>query len=85
MDRAAGVEAEVPTENAMREICLVAKTVLQLVNRGARQEVERVVRLVSDGHLGAGDLRRPVKESDDCQQILDGTRDERPADDGLKK
>lgn len=68
------------TKEPVPEFHLVfAKTAMQLVSREARNEVENIVRLISDDNSDAGDLCRQVRRVDDCKRVFDNRGDKKLA------
>lgn len=46
------------------------------MNKGARKEVERIIRAVFEENLRAGKLRPHVKRLGECKRMLEDSRDE---------
>lgn len=65
------------TEEPVSKFCFVfAKIALQLARREKGKKVESNIRLLSNGSLDAGELRRHVNRIDDCQRFSDDSRDQ---------
>lgn len=80
------MKGKVPVQGAVPELCVgFSETALQLVAKEARKKVENNIRLNFYGNFDAGDLRRHVKETDDCQRILHDSNNDELAEEVFKK
>lgn len=77
MEGAGAVKEELPTKEAVPELCSVfAQTSMPPVNMGASKKAKSVNGLVSDANLNAGENLWHVKLIDDCKRIFGESMDE---------
>lgn len=62
-----------------------AKIALQLADRRARKKVGSIIRIVSEGSFGKGELRRHTKRIDDCKRIFASCSNKELAGDDFTK